>query len=164
MSPRIDPISDAEREWLDGRLAAARELALRYLPESGEEAVPSIETLDRIWAAWLDEDERDPDRINGVILAVGVAFGQRVIESEPALGWVIATDAHGSDIALYGLPGEGDVLVYPTDLVAKRLEGRQTGFLVGCHRMIVDNVAALRQSREARGPQGRKWWQRILGG
>jgi hypothetical protein len=45
------------------------------------------------------------------------------------LAWVIASGKNGSDLAVYGLPGKGDVLVYPANFVAKRWERREKNFL-----------------------------------
>ena len=59
------------------------------------------------------------------------------------LRWVIATDKQGSDLAVYGLPGKGDVLLYPANLVAKRWERRETPFLEKCYQETAVRIQAL---------------------
>ena len=72
------------------------------------------------------------------------------------LKWVIATDEHGGDLAVFGLPGAGDVLVYPANFVAKRWERRETDFLVRSYGEIVGTVHSLRaETRNAPRP----WWK-----
>jgi hypothetical protein len=50
--------------------------------------------------------------------------------------WVPATDDHGTEMAVHHT--SGDTVMYPANLVAKRWESRQTGFL----RPIYDDVTA----------------------
>ena len=58
------------------------------------------------------------------------------------LAWVVATDEHGTEIAVHGEPG--DVLIYPTNLVAKR-------WTSGEDRFIEPLFAAMRADLIARG-------------
>ena len=81
----------------------------------------------------------DSNAINSVINAVGIAFGQSFVEGI-GLSWVVATDEHGSEIAVHGLPGKGDIFIYPTNLVAKRWEHRQTHFLEPTYKRIADEI------------------------
>jgi hypothetical protein len=69
---------------------------------------------------------------------------------------VIATDQYRSDLAVHGLPGTGDVLIYPANFVAKRWERRETNFLESSFRDIERDVAEL--DRRWRKPE-RPWWK-----
>src|SRR5262245_56372508 len=40
--------------------------------------------------------------------------------------WVVVTDEHGTDIAVHGAPG--DVLVFPTSVIGKRIAGGESCF------------------------------------
>lgn len=80
--------------------------------------------------------------INAIINYVGIAFGQRLVDGI-GLKWVVATDQHGSELAVYGLPGRGDVLVYPANFVAKRWERKETNFLDDAYEKIARHVRAV---------------------
>ena len=60
------------------------------------------------------------------------------------LQWVAATDEAGCAIAVVGLPGKANFLVYPANFVAKRWERRETGFLVGAKAFIAEQYAQFR--------------------
>jgi len=101
----------------------------------------TLAALDRAFAAWLDSGPAVAE-INAIINSVGIAFGQALVDGL-GLEWVIATDDHGAELAVYGLPNRGDVLVYPANFVAKRWERRETNFLGEAYRRIVEDVRAI---------------------
>ena len=70
--------------------------------------------------------------------------------------WVVATDKYGCEMALLALPGRGDVLVYPSNLVAKRWQSRETGFLVPLCGVITQQVRDVEANWPALPPQFRK--------
>ena len=79
--------------------------------------------------------------------------------SNPGAGlrWVIAADKHGADLAVFGLPGSGDVLVYPANFVAKRWEWREADFL---QKSLHEISAEVRWLTAQRRPNDRKpWWR-----
>ena len=137
MDARVEPLSDAERAWVGEQLAAAARFGQSHGPPGG---AAGLDALDHAWAAWLERQAAQPEDPNPVINAVGVAFGQALIDALDGFGWVIATDAIGTDLAVFGLPGAGDVLVYPANLVAKRYESRTSWFLVQTWQAIVRQV------------------------
>ena len=57
-----------------------------------------------------------------MVLALGTAFGQQLADGL-GLRWVIASDEHGTDLALHGQPG--DILAFPISSIAKRCEKRE---------------------------------------
>ena len=99
----------------------------------------------------------DIDAVNGVINAVGITFGQFLVDNL-GLKWVIATDDEGSDLAVYGLPGKGDLLVYPANFVAKRWERRETNFLESSYRQIAEQVKTL-QAGQGSKEKSKPWWK-----
>jgi Domain of unknown function (DUF3806) len=136
--PRFENLNDAEREWLAwcisyaGQLVAASSSA--DTPRPMDAAV-----LDRTYAVWLATDETNTDRINQVINAIEIAFGQLLVNAA-GFAWVVASDQYGTEMALLALPGKGDVLVYPTNMVANRWQSRETGFLAPLFGVVSQQV------------------------
>ncbi len=137
---KLSALTAAEQTWIADQLAAAARFVTDY--GSGKFA-GGLAALDHAWASWLDRQSVDPQDPNPVINAVGVAFGQALIEALQGFGWVIAADDQGSDLAISGPPDAGDVLVYPANVVAKRYESRTQVFLVDLHAELVRDIQAL---------------------
>ena len=78
-------------------------------------------------------------QINGTINIIGVQFGQFLVDAV-GFRWVVASDKQGTDLAILALPGQGDVLVYPANFVAKRWERRETDFLARSFDAIREQV------------------------
>jgi hypothetical protein len=137
---KVSALTGDEQAWVAEQLAAARAFVADY----GSHRFPDgLAALDHAWAAWLDRQNVDPEDPNAVINAVGVALGQALIEALEGFGWVIATDDAGRDLAVYGLPGTADVLVYPANVVAKRYESRTAPFLEEVHSEMVLRIRDL---------------------
>jgi hypothetical protein len=145
MNQRIDSLTDDERAWIATHLEAARKFVDAYSPEDAEEPL-TLGALDRAFAAWLDSDVTDPEQVNSAINVVGAAFGDSLVKGL-GLRWVIVTDAGGSELAVHGLPGQGDVLVFPQNFVAKRWEKRETFFLVPSYKQIARHLETLTQAQ-----------------
>jgi uncharacterized protein DUF3806 len=96
------------------------------------------------FAAWIGSKPAETDLINAIINYVGIAFGQALVDGI-GLRWAVATDEQGSELVVYGLPGQGDVLVYPANFVAKRWERRETNFLEKAYQQIGTDVRAVFQ-------------------
>ena len=159
---RIDPLSESEQDWIAAQLRQARGFVAQFAGVSGGDELPSLEALDAAWSGWLNSGETDVQRINDAINAFGVAFGQWLVDAG-TLRWVIATDEHGTDLAVHGLPGAGDVLVYPANFVAKRYERREMRFFQRSYDDILAHVQAIHHSVPAADPP-KPWWKRLLGG
>lgn len=135
---RFQELNNAELDWIASRIEDAKLLISQYAP--GDVGQPiNASVLDRGYAGWLASNETNSDRINEVINALGIAFGQLLVD-EIGFQWVIVTDQFGTDMGILALPGKGDVLVTPATMVAKRWETRETGFLVPLHRVVTDQV------------------------
>lgn len=133
--PEIEALSISESQWRGQQLEAARRLVERYCDTS--ELPPSLASLDATVTAWFDDPEDDRADVNDLVNAVGIAFGHHVA-SATSLSWVLATDERGSEIALH--QAAGDVLVYPTNLVAKRIVDDQRAFLQPLHNQLVAEI------------------------
>jgi Domain of unknown function (DUF3806) len=124
----IEEPNEAELDWIGAHLATARWLLTET---TGSDAVsPTLEQLDIAlegWlAGWLGQPESDRDDPNQYINAFGIAFGQRLVDG---LGfeWKVVTDADGTEMAVVRQPGE--MIVFPANLVAKRVVAGETGFM-----------------------------------
>ena len=145
---KIYPINASEAAWIKIQLENTVKFVEGFSPEDSEQAL-RLAALDRAFAAWVASEPTDTDLINAVINYVGIAFGQALVNGM-GLEWVIATDEHGSDLAVYGFPGRGDVLIYPANFVAKRWERRETVFLEKAYHQIGDDLRAV--FRKWQGP------------
>jgi hypothetical protein len=137
---KVTQLTGAEQDWLKAQLAAAAQFVEDY---GSHRTAAGLESLDHAWASWLDRQTVDPSDPKPVLNAVGVALGQAIIEALAGFDWVIAEDADGTDLAIYGLPGTSDVLIYPADLVAQRYETREQWFLQDIRNQVVAQVKQL---------------------
>ena len=144
MKPKTEPLTKAEEEWIQRQLAGAHQLVETFSPPNASKPL-TLAALDRAFAAWLkSETASDLSVANQVINQVGVAFGRQLVENL-GLRWVIATDDNGSELAVYGLDGHGDVLIYPANLVAKRWERREAPFLEESFRRIAEDIEQIKR-------------------
>lgn len=144
MKQKIQRINTSEAAWIKTQLENAAKFVEGFSPGDSEQPL-KLSALDRAFAAWIASDPANTDLINAVINYVGIAFGQALVDGM-GLQWVIATDEQGSDLAVYGFPGRGDVLVYPANFVAKRWERREATFLEKAYQQIgLDGRAVFRQ-------------------
>lgn len=142
MKQKIDPLNAKEAAWIETQLGNALKFVEGFSAEDSEHPTLTLSALDRAFEAWLASEPGDTDLINAVINYVGIAFGQALVDGI-GLKWVIASDDHGSELAVYGLPGRGDVLIYPASFVAKRWQRRETNFLEKAYWQIGQDVRAV---------------------
>jgi hypothetical protein len=150
MNAKIEQLTDAEHEWIRQQIEVAQAFVQETLGVSGPE-LPTPEDLDQAFSAWLPD--HDPAEANAIVNCIGVALGQHVVE-RTGLEWVIASDEYGTELAIFGLPGQGDVLVYPQNLVAKRYEKKSGPFIVDTIGKLCTDITNIRNQ-----PQQKKWWK-----
>jgi len=126
-SERVEPLNEAEQEWVATNVAEATRMLDGEL---------SAEKLDDLWAAVLEENPADP---NPAINMVGLAFGQ-LLADRLGLSWVALTDEHGTEIAVRG---RADFTVFPTNFIAKRYERRETNFIASAYDEMVRTAESL---------------------
>jgi len=149
---KIDQTTASEDHWIETQSATAR----RFLEETiGEESHSplSAETLDKAFSAWLDDPSSTTLEANDVVNCVGVSFGILLIAAVPDLKWVIATDEHGTELAVYGLPGTGDVIVFPQNFVAKRCEAGTANFIACSIHKIQAEVVSIKAAYSKGSPK-----------
>ena len=125
---RIEPLNEAEQEWVATNVAEATRILDGEL---------SVQRLDDLWAAVLRDDPADP---NPAINMVGLAFGQ-LLADRLGLTWVALTDEHGTEIAVRG---RANFTVFPTNFIAKRYEKRETDFIALAYDEMVQTAESLR--------------------
>lgn len=144
MLPRFQELNEAERQWVASCIEAGRHMVAAYAPADAQGPLDP-DVLDRTYAAWLATGEANGDRINHAINAIGFAFGQLLIDAA-GFHWVVATDHFGSEVGLRALPGKGDLLVYPANMVAKRWQQRETMFLRPIFEVVTKQVRDVQAS------------------
>jgi len=144
MKQKIESLNRSEAAWVKTQLDNAAKFVEGFSPKDAEQPL-TLGALDRAFASWIASEPSDTALINAVVNYVGIAFGQALVDGI-GLSWVVAIDEQGSELAVYGFPGNGDVLLYPANFVAKRWERRETNFLEKAYRQIGHDVrAVLRQ-------------------
>jgi hypothetical protein len=131
----VGPVNDAERRWIDDQL--------NRLHTSGvdlEDPAQLGAYYDRLLSHWLSADNGRPDP-NPDINLIGIGLGEH-LRHRTGLQWAVVTDAKGAEIALHGQPG--DILIYPTNAVAKRWVAHQAGFLPSFADEVVRSVEEIR--------------------
>jgi hypothetical protein len=141
--PRFEPLNDGERAWVADNVARACALAKKHGGDPDTVETASLAALDRMWSLFtanLRETGADP---HGLINMIGLAFGHH-LATACDLSWVLATDERGTEIALHGQPG--DILIYPTNLVAKRWSRGEGAFIENVFLQIHAEIARLRSA------------------
>ena len=141
---RIEPPTASELDWVSSGVKLAESLAEDY--GGAEPGSPlTLTALDTAYTNWLHawhgtapEERDDP---NPYINGFGLAFGQALVD-DGGLDWAVVTDKHGTEIAVHGQPG--DLLVFPTNFVAKRFERGDTDFMQASFDEIRSQVQELR--------------------
>ncbi len=130
--PSIEPLSEAEVEWVRTTVAGLAEQDV--LDHNIDDLGRHYDELLTVWLRLREADRPDPTT---VITQIGLAFGQYVVD-QAGLEWVVATGAAGPEIALYR--AQGDLLVYPTAMVAERWAAETPGVLPPMARATVEAV------------------------
>jgi hypothetical protein len=156
MSPKLSQLNQNERAWIESQIDCASQFVSVFSPIQTD-APLSLANLDRAFAAWLATDERDTKIVNSIINCVGITFGQSLVDGAK-LRWVIASDDHGTDLAVHGLPGKGDILVYPANFVAKRWERKETFFLESSYSQIEEQTRLI-ADHHRKVVSTKPWWR-----
>ena len=141
MAQKISELTLSEQQWVASNIELAGEMAKAYglAVEPGDRLDPEV--LDTAWATWLAGHERGGEDPNPYINAFGVAFGD-YLAGHLGLEWRIVEDSHGTEMAVWGR--EGDVLVFPQNLVAKRYVDGTTIFFADVAAKTEESVTRVR--------------------
>jgi len=135
-------LNEAERRLLDDLLDRARRLVVDGGDEVRDGDLPTLAQLDRWIGPWTAQPIETRVHANDVVNAFGAVLGAHLCRLL-GLQWLLVRDEHGTDFAVHGDPG--DILIFPIDATAKRVERRETGFF----EAFVDHVG--REVRSIRG-------------
>lgn len=91
---------------------------------------------------WSRAASVDP---NPLINRIGSGLGEQLVR-RAGLRWVVASDAQGTEIAVHGQPG--DILLYPTNIVAKRWVANEYGFLPALVTAVLERLGQIRDTSE----------------
>jgi hypothetical protein len=141
MKQKTEPLNEAEVAWIKIQLENASQFIEAFSPSHAHKAM-TLSALDGAFAAWIASEPTETGLVNAVINYVGIAFGQALVDGV-GLNWVVATDEQNSELAVYGFPGQGDILIYPANFVAKRWERREINFLEKAYNQIGYDVRTL---------------------
>lgn len=139
----IQPLTEAEETWVREAIALARSLVGSLSP-SDQAAPLEPAALDRAYSAWLTAPKKA--EANDVINAFGAALGQRMID-DFGFSWAIVIDDYGTELAVHGLPGAADILVFPQNLIAKRYEAGESGFIEPLYRSMAEQFENILNNR-----------------
>ena len=141
MGQKITDLSPSEQQWVADNIELAGEIAKTYglAAEPGNRLDP--EMLDTAWAAWLAGHDRGKEDPNQYVNAFGVAFGAYLVD-RLGLEWKIVEDEYGTEMAVWGR--EGDILVFPPNLVGKRYVEGTTTFFADVAAKTEDSVTRVR--------------------
>jgi hypothetical protein len=131
-SPTLEPLTVAEVDWVRSSIAglAEQDVRLGDIDDLGRHYDEMLNT----WLRLPDGRRTDP---NAIINQIGLAFGQYVGD-QARLDWVVATDDHGTEIALHR--ERGNVLIYPVDLISQRWTAHEQHVLPALARTMIETV------------------------
>lgn len=122
VGPTFEEPNQAERAWMSGHLEFAVEMSVDV--DDADQVASFYDMLLQSWAQSPPNSRSDP---NISINIIGTAFGEHLVRNTP-MRWVVATDAHGTELAVHDLGT--DFLVYPANAVAKRWTKRESGTFI----------------------------------
>lgn len=139
--PAFSEPNEAEVAWMRSHL--------QIIAASGvdlDDARQVGEFYDQVLRSWLSVSEESRTDPNDAVNLLGTAFGECLVRQSP-LRWVVASDVHGVELALHD--DRSDFLVYPANVVAKRLANRQPGdFIPAMAEVVKGHRGAWRQRLE----------------
>ena len=139
---RLD-LYEAERAHLDGLLEMGRMLVEARGFDVSDGELPTPSQLDRCFQAWVAEPIETRVHANDVVNAFGAVLGAHLC-APLGLHWILVSDEYGTEFAVNGDPG--DILLFPINATAKRLDRGETSFFEEFIDGVVSQVRQIRES------------------
>lgn len=136
----IESPNEDEKAWITSNLKVARSIVAAYGTGPRDTLDPG--TLDEALVAWANRPQKERIEPNDLVNALGIAFGQLLVETL-GMKWMVATDEQGADLAVHSMPG--DILIFPTVAVAKRVESGEAPFFKELYAQMSADVARIRR-------------------
>lgn len=133
--PAVAELTDAERAWIDAHLNALTAIGIHDIDGLGSR-------YDQQLTEWLGASDSERPDPNEMINRLGVGFGEYVRRASDTR-WVIASDQFGTELALHGEPG--NILMFPTNMVAKRWVAGEVGALPALASATVRSIEEFRR-------------------
>jgi hypothetical protein len=133
---QVVPVSKAEQCWIAGHL--------ELLHTSGIDVAAAAELgdlYDELLTAWLSTSPESRPDPNPDVNLLGIGLGEHLCRRTGVLNWAVVMEEHRAEIALHAQPG--DILIYPTNAVAKRWTAHEVGFLPSFAEDMADAVARI---------------------
>ena len=133
--PTLERLTNDEIDWVRSNIAglAEQDVTLGDIDDLGRH-------YDELLAVWLRLSEAQRPDPTTVTTQIGLGFGQYVAD-HAKLDWAVATDDLGAEIALHR--ARGNVLFYPTTMVAERWAAHDLGVLPALARHLIATVEEL---------------------
>jgi hypothetical protein len=98
-APVLEPLTSAEVDWVRSSIGGLVEQDVRLgdIDDLGRH-------YDEMLTAWLRLNELQRPDPDAIVNQIGLAFGQYVAD-RARLDWTVATDEHGTEIALHRASG-----------------------------------------------------------
>ena len=139
MKQRIEALNEDELAWIRQNLEIANKVVAAY---AGETSQLDPAALDRAAVGWNDRREDDRIEPNTLANALGIAFGQYLVQALQ-MTWAVVTDEHGTEIAVHATPS--DILVFPTAAAAKRIAKGELPFFADLYEQLSSDIAKIRR-------------------
>jgi hypothetical protein len=139
--PRIEELSASETAWVEGNLTVLANAEVQPGDVAALGALYDAQLTS--WLAAPTEERSDP---NPLINLIGLGLGE-YLRRECGMRWVLATDGHGFEIAIHREPG--NVILYPTNIVAKRWVAQERGIIPELAEAMVQSVHRLPGANQA---------------
>jgi len=145
---KIEQLNEAAKAMIRDELVNAQSLIALHYPSENDDTI-SLDILDKTFkAAYESSPKADENYANATINAIGIAFGQYLIDTlDIEFTWCAVSDKYGEDIAIMALPGTAKMLVFPTNLVSKRWHAGTTNFLWYVYKGIEGDLEEFKKSR-----------------
>jgi hypothetical protein len=144
MKPKLISPNEKEFKWIKTQLESDKVIIEKYSPDDAEKEI-TLSILDKAFRTWMSTSPTDITQINEVINAIGITLGQKMVDNL-GLNWVIASDPYGTELAVYGFPKEGEFLIYPANLIAKRWERKEINFIEKTYKDIEQQIHKVRKT------------------
>ena len=134
---RVEPLS-AEDE--DG-FSRNAEIAVTFAEHFGERTSTAAMTpadLDHAFAVWLVAADNLGYTNEATVAVLGSAFGSYCVDTLH-MSWAQVKEAESVSFAV--VANGGDVRAYPFDMIAKRLQTRETGFFASVYLVLKNRIA-----------------------
>jgi hypothetical protein len=136
----IEPLNEDEIAWVAENLEIAKKIVGAYT--FGAQATLEPQSLDKAFLGWSENDQGKTVEANKLVNALGIAFGQYLVD-RLGMRWAVVSDETGTDLAVHGSPG--DILIFPTSAVAKRIANYEGPFFEELGRRMATDVERIRR-------------------